>query len=67
MGLVFPMRSGTRSCNRFFATKSGTQGTGLGPSITHDVVKAHRGEITIGTNGSDGATFTIGLPAQAPG
>jgi signal transduction histidine kinase len=49
----------------FFTTKKGTQGTGLGLSITHDIIKAHRGEITIATNPSSGATFSIGLPAEA--
>jgi signal transduction histidine kinase len=31
----------------FFTTKKGTQGTGLGLSITHDIVKAHGGEMQI--------------------
>jgi signal transduction histidine kinase len=48
----------------FFTTKKGTQGTGLGLSITHDIVKAHRGDLNIERNGSNGATFTIGLPVE---
>ncbi|TVQ04430.1 MAG: GAF domain-containing protein [Balneolaceae bacterium] len=31
----------------FFTTKKGTQGTGLGLSITHDIVKAHGGELNV--------------------
>ncbi len=31
----------------FFTTKKGTQGTGLGLSITHDIVKAHGGELDV--------------------
>jgi GAF domain-containing protein len=31
----------------FFTTKKGTQGTGLGLSITHDIIKAHGGEMEI--------------------
>jgi signal transduction histidine kinase len=31
----------------FFTTKKGTDGTGLGLSITHDIVKAHGGELDI--------------------
>jgi signal transduction histidine kinase len=31
----------------FFTTKKGTEGTGLGLSITHDIVKAHGGELDI--------------------
>jgi signal transduction histidine kinase len=46
----------------FFTTKRGTQGTGLGLSITHDIVKAHRGDLSIETNGNIGTTFVIGLP-----
>jgi signal transduction histidine kinase len=29
----------------FFTTKKGTAGTGLGLSITHDIMKAHGGEL----------------------
>lgn len=49
----------------FFTTKKGTQGTGLGLSITHDIVKAHGGELSIGSNEMGGATFSITLPAEA--
>ncbi len=45
----------------FFTTKKGTQGTGLGLSITHDIVKAHGGEMKIETNADGGATFRIWL------
>ncbi|MFN0159248.1 MAG: ATP-binding protein [Bacteroidota bacterium] len=45
----------------FFTTKKGTQGTGLGLSITHDIVKAHGGEMSIETNSSGGATFAVSL------
>ncbi len=31
----------------FFTTKRGTQGTGLGLSITHDIIKAHGGELQV--------------------
>jgi len=48
----------------FFTTKKGTQGTGLGLSITHDIVKAHRGDLSIRTNENSGTTFIIGLPAD---
>jgi signal transduction histidine kinase/ketosteroid isomerase-like protein len=45
----------------FFTTKKGTQGTGLGLSITHDIVKAHGGEMSIQTNTNGGATFVVSL------
>ncbi|QYH40855.1 GHKL domain-containing protein [Algoriphagus sp. NBT04N3] len=46
----------------FFTTKKGTEGTGLGLSITHDIVKAHGGEIKIESEAGDGASFLISLP-----
>ncbi|MBX2990208.1 MAG: GHKL domain-containing protein [Bacteroidetes bacterium] len=46
----------------FFTTKKGTQGTGLGLSITHDIVKAHGGEMRIENNDNGGAIFIVGLP-----
>jgi signal transduction histidine kinase len=42
----------------FFTTKKGTEGTGLGLSITHDIVKAHGGELNISST-PDGTTFKI--------
>ncbi|SDA87499.1 His Kinase A (phospho-acceptor) domain-containing protein [Algoriphagus alkaliphilus] len=45
----------------FFTTKKGTEGTGLGLSITHDIVKAHGGELEIETSINKGTTFIIKL------
>jgi signal transduction histidine kinase len=46
----------------FFTTKKGTDGTGLGLSITHDIIKAHGGELTL--ESVPGRTvFTIQLNA----
>tara|TARA_R100001143_G_scaffold63570_1_gene72057 strand:+ start:6765 stop:10184 length:3420 start_codon:yes stop_codon:yes gene_type:complete len=42
----------------FFTTKKGTAGTGLGLSITHDIVKAHGGELGI-TSDPGKTVFTI--------
>ncbi len=44
----------------FFTTKKGTKGTGLGLSITHDIVKAHGGELSIDSS-KEGACFSIRL------
>jgi signal transduction histidine kinase/DNA-directed RNA polymerase subunit N (RpoN/RPB10) len=46
----------------FFTTKKGTEGTGLGLSITHDIVKAHGGELRVETKDGEGSTFIITLP-----
>jgi signal transduction histidine kinase len=45
----------------FFTTKKGTEGTGLGLSITHDIIKAHGGELIIETTRGLGTAFIIQL------
>ncbi|MCX5799826.1 MAG: ATP-binding protein [Candidatus Eisenbacteria bacterium] len=47
----------------FFTTKPA--GTGLGLYITHDIVKRHGGEITVRSEPSKGASFTVQLPIVA--
>ena len=47
----------------FFTTKPTGQGTGLGLSLSYDIVKAHGGEIKTQTKENEGTTFTIVLPA----
>ncbi len=46
----------------FFTTKPTGQGTGLGLSLTYDIVKAHGGEIKVETKDGEGTTFIIQLP-----
>ncbi len=46
----------------FFTTKPTGQGTGLGLSLSYDIVKAHGGEINIESKEGEGSTFTIKLP-----
>ena len=46
----------------FFTTKPTGQGTGLGLSLSYDIIKAHGGEITVDTGEGKGSTFTIQLP-----
>jgi signal transduction histidine kinase len=43
----------------FFTTKKGTQGTGLGLSITNDIIKAHRGTLSIESHNDSGSNFII--------
>jgi signal transduction histidine kinase len=47
----------------FFTTKPTGQGTGLGLSLSYDIVKAHGGEIKVNTKENEGTEFTIALPA----
>ena len=46
----------------FFTTKPTGQGTGLGLSLSYDIVKAHGGEIKVETKEGDGTCFIIHLP-----
>jgi signal transduction histidine kinase len=46
----------------FFTTKPTGQGTGLGLSLSYDVIKAHGGEIKVETKEGEGAEFIIHLP-----
>ncbi|MBP8114694.1 MAG: GHKL domain-containing protein [Chitinophagaceae bacterium] len=46
----------------FFTTKPTGQGTGLGLSLSYDIVKAHGGEIKLNTKENEGTEFSIILP-----
>jgi signal transduction histidine kinase len=46
----------------FFTTKPTGQGTGLGLSLSYDIVKAHGGELNVESKEGEGATFTLLLP-----
>jgi signal transduction histidine kinase len=46
----------------FFTTKPTGQGTGLGLSLSYDIIKAHGGELKVETKEGEGTTFTIQLP-----
>ena len=48
----------------FFTTKPTGQGTGLGLSLSYDIVKAHGGELKVETKEGEGTTFTIQLPSS---
>jgi two-component system NtrC family sensor kinase len=45
----------------FFTTKPTGQGTGLGLSLSYDIVKAHGGELKVETKEGDGTIFIIQL------
>ena len=45
----------------FFTTKPTGQGTGLGLSLSYDIIKAHGGDVKVETKEGEGATFIISL------
>ena len=45
----------------FFTTKPTGEGTGLGLSLSYDIVKAHGGEIKVETKEDEGSKFIIQL------
>jgi signal transduction histidine kinase len=48
----------------FFTTKPPGQGTGLGLSLTYDIVKAHGGEIRVETQQGEGTELIVTLPCK---
>jgi two-component system, NtrC family, sensor kinase len=48
----------------FFTTKPTGQGTGLGLSLSYDIVKAHGGGLRVDSSDGMGAEFIIQLPAK---
>jgi signal transduction histidine kinase len=47
----------------FFTTKPTGEGTGLGLSLSYDIIKAHGGELKVETKEGKGSEFIIQLPA----
>ncbi|MDM8515251.1 response regulator [Desulfobacterales bacterium HSG16] len=47
----------------YFTTKGLGEGTGMGLSMVHGIVKAHKGAITVSSKLEKGSIFTILLPA----
>ncbi|MEO8862132.1 MAG: ATP-binding protein [Ginsengibacter sp.] len=47
----------------FFTTKPTGEGTGLGLSLSYDIIKAHGGQIKAETKENEGSKFIINLPA----
>ena len=50
----------------FFTTKTTGEGTGLGLTVAHAIVRDHGGRITVTGSPGGGAAFTVELPVAAP-
>ncbi len=46
----------------FFSTKAPGEGSGMGLSVVHGIVKSHGGSIKVDSSPQKGATFTVRLP-----
>ena len=46
----------------FFTTKPVGQGTGLGLSVSHEIIKKYGGQISVRSKVGEGTTFTVMLP-----
>ena len=46
----------------FFTTKPTGQGTGLGLSLSYDIIKTHGGEIKVNTKENEFTEFVINIP-----
>jgi two-component system NtrC family sensor kinase len=63
-GNGIPKKTVDKVFQPFFTTKPTGQGTGLGLSLTYDIVKAHGGEIKVETKEGEGSEFVIQLSAE---
>ncbi len=61
-GIGIPQRVLDKIFQPFFTTKPTGQGTGLGLSLSYDIVKAHNGTIKIASHENEGVEFIIELP-----
>jgi two-component system, NtrC family, sensor kinase len=63
MAIVYPMQAINKIFQSFFTTKPTGDGTGLGLSLSYDIVKAHGGELMVESKEGEEAMFIISLPA----
>jgi signal transduction histidine kinase len=61
-GIGIPQKILDKVYQPFFTTKPTGQGTGLGLSLSYDIIKAHDGELKVETKEGEFAEFLIRLP-----
>ena len=62
-GNGIPQQIADKIFQPFFTTKPAGQGTGLGLSLSYDIIKAHGGELQMQTREGEGSEFSILLPS----
>jgi len=63
-GMGIPLKIKEKILQPFFTTKPAGQGTGLGLSLSYDIIKAHGGELLVETKEGEFAEFKILLPLK---
>jgi two-component system, NtrC family, sensor kinase len=61
-GIGIPQKVIDKIFQPFFTTKPTGEGTGLGLSLSYDIVKAHGGELKVETKEGEGAEFMVQIP-----
>ena len=61
-GIGIPQKALDKIFQPFFTTRPTGQGTGLGLSLSYDIVKAHGGKLKVETKEGEGSEFVIQLP-----
>jgi signal transduction histidine kinase len=61
-GPGIPQKVADKIFQPFFTTKPTGQGTGLGLSLSYDIIKAHGGEIKVESKEAEGSEFIICIP-----
>src|SRR5688572_150216 len=61
-GFGIPQSSVDKIFHPFYTTKPAGQGTGLGLSLSYDVIKAHDGTIKVETKENEGTVMIVELP-----
>ena len=63
-GNRIPQKIVDKTFQPFFTTKPTGQGTGLGLSLSYDIIKAHRGDIKVESKEGEGSEFVIEIPVS---
>jgi two-component system NtrC family sensor kinase len=63
-GIGIPSKIRDKIFQPFYTTKPTGQGTGLGLSLSYDIIKAHGGELKLESEGEVGSEFVILIPTS---